>query len=309
MVLNGKYKVSKDRLRALFAVSSRKREEKGPCPGVNEMAAFMDGGLTTRERDAVMAHLDACPECYNEWLAASTALTEVDQARNRFGMDPPALPEQAGQKRTRRFGSRGRLIACGAALAASLILVFWFPFNRQEDLKGVIKAQYALVLQQNIMPDQAIFFTDLEGRSNRTVLKGYGFVNTVKGPSPAGSAFLSGIRDGWERIQARSELSEKGPGDGAWDDYYRLGLWYALITSVCGSGEKMPNHFWETQKEIIGTFEEAISSRLEEESEAGVLTRSLGRIKAFLSVPKKDDTRTCRSVRQELEVIIESVAS
>jgi hypothetical protein len=254
MVLNGKYKVSKDRLRALFAVSSRKREEKGPCPGVNEMAAFMDGGLTTRERDAVMAHLDACPECYNEWLAASAALAEVDQTRdqtrNRTGMEPPALPEQADQKRTRRFGSRGRLIACGAALAASLILVFWFPFNRHPDLKGAINAQYALVLQQNIMPDQAIFFTDLEGRSNRTVLKGYGFVNTAKGPSPAGSAFLSGIRDGWERIQARSEFSEKGPGDGAWDDYYRLGLWYALITSVCGSGEKMPDHFWEAQKEM-----------------------------------------------------------
>lgn len=304
MVFKGKYRVTKDRLRALFAVSSRTREEKGPCPGVNEMAAFLDGGLTATECEVVMAHLDVCPECYSEWLAISAALPERAQA----GMAPPVLPEQAGQKRAGRFGRTGRLIAC-AALAASLLLVLWFPFNRQPDLKGVIKAQYGLVLHENIIPDQAVFFTDLEGLPNRPVLKGYGFVSTARGPSPAGSAFLSGIRDGWESIQARSELSGQGPGGKAWDDYYLLGLWYALITTACGSGEEIPDHFWAAQKEIIGTFEGAMASRLEEESEAAVLTRSLGRIKAFLSGPEMSDARACRSVRQELELIIESAAS
>ena len=305
MVLKEKVKLSKDRLRALFAISSRAGESRGPCPDVNDLAAFMDGGLTSKERETIMAHLDACPTCYNEWLAASAALSD----KGRAGMELHAYPETAEEKHNPWFGNRSNLIAYGLALAACLILFFWLPVRQQSDLPGVIKTQYQFVLEHTIMPDDSIFLTDFEGRPKGPVLRGYGFVDAARQHSPAAGAFVSGIRNGWGLIQSKADFFDTGTRDEKWDDYYRLGLWYALVTSVCGSGEKMPDSFWDTQKEIIETFERLLSSRVEKESEAVVLTRSLGRIKSLFSQQEKDETRTCRSVRQELEVIIEGIAS
>jgi tetratricopeptide (TPR) repeat protein len=80
-------------------------ERGGPCPPNIELAAFVDGDLTTEARARLVTHLTACDDC-REIVATAAAALQVQQR---------AAP--------RWFRRRGVVVALASGLAATLALV------------------------------------------------------------------------------------------------------------------------------------------------------------------------------------------
>ncbi len=61
-------------VRAALSVVGPKRPDT--CPAAEDLAAFLDDRLSETEKEAVMKHLEACPDCYRNWLASAAAIEE-----------------------------------------------------------------------------------------------------------------------------------------------------------------------------------------------------------------------------------------
>ena len=77
-VLTNKKENSKkeDRLRVMLALSNEDSSVSGPCPDPNDMAAFVDGTIERKKSKEIAAHLNACHDCYNDWLMVSSVVAE-----------------------------------------------------------------------------------------------------------------------------------------------------------------------------------------------------------------------------------------
>lgn len=87
----------------------RPRQERG-CPESELLAALATGEVQAGEREALLAHLEACPDCVTE-LAAAAAATELIAETQPRAVAP--------RLKARRFSSRRGWLR----LAAALILV------------------------------------------------------------------------------------------------------------------------------------------------------------------------------------------
>ncbi len=301
MVSEKKYTLDKDRKRALLALSSQDHSDKGACPSPVELAAFIDGGgVESKDRDAILAHLDVCPKCYNEWLAVSATLSDEGKMSS----------EDSGLKSRKTLGwfDRNRTyMTYGMATAASIILVISFFLFTRINAPYMIKEQYQIALSHNISPKESDFLKTL-GEKEGAVLRGYGFADTEKPSSPAAQSFVSGIQTGWKHLHSGKEPENVVIAD-EWKDYFWMGRWYALISAVCQSDQKIPENFWEKQHKTIDIFQNKFSSRAEKESEAMIIARSLERMKTLMAPQQIDQRRIRRAIKLELRIVIEGIAA
>src|SRR5688572_15254455 len=116
-------------------------ENEGPRPSNKEMqgnsseplnappidperiAALIDGRLSSAEREALLAQLDASPEMFEAYVDAVSAMPEIS-AESAAAEGAPASP--ASQRRPRPF----RSYAPAIALAAVLLVAVALPFMR-----------------------------------------------------------------------------------------------------------------------------------------------------------------------------------
>ena len=74
-----------DHLRVMLALSNEDISDPGPCPDLNDMAAFVDGTIEREKNKKIAAHLNACHDCYNDWLMVSSAVAEPAKAKRVVG--------------------------------------------------------------------------------------------------------------------------------------------------------------------------------------------------------------------------------
>lgn len=92
------------------------------CPTDSEIAAFLDGALKGEDRDRVVHHLNACPDCYALFVETAEILDDCGTSRKDVPPTPPPARGEAKilQHRKREAGSFRRL---GLPLAAMLVAV------------------------------------------------------------------------------------------------------------------------------------------------------------------------------------------
>ncbi len=273
----------------LNSVDSSDRSE---CPSINDLALIIDGRLKGKERDALMAHLDACPACYKQWLEVSAELSE--QAGENI--------ENNNKKQI--IKNRVTYSGIGLAMAASLaLLIFWFPQKSIDNIEWIVKKQYKLVQTYSISKDTTNYTIDSDNIDGKDILKKYGFSNFEKTISPEALSFIHGLETGQILIRTKSQITEDSFKSDYVKDYFYIGLWYGMLSCICGVDQQIPAGFWEMQPTSIEHFKKFLLSHHEDEKEARIILRSFERIQPYFNSKQLKVNRACEMIRTELELL------
>jgi len=62
------------RLQALVVLATQKTESEHSCLSDHQLSSFIANQLSSLEREHVMQHLHACPQCYQHWQTVMDTL-------------------------------------------------------------------------------------------------------------------------------------------------------------------------------------------------------------------------------------------
>ncbi|MBU0995335.1 MAG: hypothetical protein KJ737_22795 [Proteobacteria bacterium] len=292
--MENKYTFLKDRLKVLFALSVKKHDEKGECPDSAEFAALIDGNVSSEKREALFSHVDACPECYHEWLTATAILSDNDKTD---------VTDRHHHSKTGFFNTYKARFAIATAVAASLVCLIYFNMFTQPSVSTMINRQYQLAMAANHLVKDADRGPDLLIQENNTVNQGYGFAGlSIEKPSPFAQTFISGYNTGSKML-----INRETPPDKIADTnkaYFWAGRWFALISYVCKSNDTLPENLWEVQHDTAQWLINDLSRHEKEQNEAVILTRSIQRIDKEM-VQKQNGA--CRMIISELNFVTEGL--
>lgn len=171
--------------------------ESSPCPEPEVLAAFLDGRLSGKERRRVVAHLDACGDCY-ELFSEAVRFQGEEEPRGRL----------VGAE---RFG-RPRWLWPAVAAAAVLVVLVAVPILRMESERPVVATltggEEAVSSRQLVaslaVPDTAELASALRPR----LAEGPGFAERT---SREAAAFRAGV---WlVHVQAAGRAAEADPAE------------------------------------------------------------------------------------------------
>lgn len=314
--------IQEDRSRALLALSAREPVEEGSCPSIDELAAFMDGTLEPAEREAVLAHLDACPKCYNDWLAVSSMRDETLWRRLCSRLEG-VISE--GRKLLLGSGRRYLAPAFAVAAVACLALFFWLPGLRAPDLSGLIGKSYTTALLESISFEQAGLGEDPSLPWERPT-RSYGF-SSPKQYLHASRAFGAGLWAGRQALLKGTELPpmpdflspgwqdenavKEGWSETPWAAYYWMGKWSFFLRTVCLSGKDVSYKFWQRQAVIAERLQkDFLASPERTEEDTRIVTAGLDHVKFLLNTLGQGGLREKQGqvVAAELDFVIEHLS-
>ena len=222
---------TKERLFALLSLMEEGTLKVNVCPCDELLAAFIEGRLTGKARQGVLAHLNHCPSCYYQWLEAASYLSALEPAAPRtstagslFSIWQYLQPWFTGWK----------MAIPAAALAALVCLVVWWPAS-PDLLNKQISAGYAAAVAQNAR-ELAHIVPALPLPWEREVL---GFSESP--PTPPTQAFGAGVWVGRQVLLGTETAPLPEPlsppvgvrwPETEWGDYYALGRWTVLVWAL-----------------------------------------------------------------------------
>lgn len=148
------------------AAGALPRGGRPPCPGANELAAYLDGAARGVERDGIEEHLRLCPACagavaeLRALLRAgpSPAPAEVFERAKGLVAERPAGEEENGAGGALlRFFSAMRISAAWAAAAAAVVAACVAGFMMGEETSAQRAAESARLLNGDQDPILAEF--------------------------------------------------------------------------------------------------------------------------------------------------------
>lgn len=265
----------------------------GPHPSAEELAAISEGRLDAASRMRVLTHLDACADCYREWLAGSSACA-TNRPCSRWWqiVDVP-------QRRRRRilFWS-----GASAALAACLILVFLILWRPDSGLPILIEDAYNTV--QGTRPPGLWETAARQKLPWEEPAPAYGFSSAA---SEAAKAFAAGLwqgraalgDDGLPRPKLPAVLAPPSAKSGAlepwrntdWADYALLGRWVFLLQTVCRTPQADVPAFWRQQPAIAAATRDHLAQRTATDPLARPVAAIVQQLEAALSDPARVQNR------------------
>ncbi len=230
-----------DRQAILMALDASEPSAKNDCPSDLTLAAFIDNRLSEEEHEAVLNHLDACPDCYEKWLLVAETKADTSKKVRQLWKSP--------------------LLGVAVALAASLV-IFINIYNRKPDLEQMLSDTFQTVSRQKPMaaadsqmlpweqPSPVFGFTSPQRTSDVNRAFGAGLWRGKQVLNPQASetpppAFLTPSWNGQAALKAEK-----------WTDtsaavFYHLGRQCWLLRVVCLSKNPVSSDFWRKQISII----------------------------------------------------------
>lgn len=151
------------------------------CPSLEDLAAFLDGGLSRDERARIVAHLADCPACYEIFTEAARSMLSDERGEKR-GADPPGPVEVPQELVAAQSQAPGEVVpfprrpifrwvsSIAAVLAVSLATI---PFYRQYyTMPQISSAQLVSPAVSRKAPEDQ-FWSDLASRGNAPVSSGF----------------------------------------------------------------------------------------------------------------------------------------
>lgn len=264
-----------ERLSALVALAAQPPTQPPDAhPSPEELAAFGEGRLNPADRERVLAHLDACSDCYEEWMAVADARA-ADPSRARRVRWLPAFGARWRHQRRALLWS-----GAGAALAACLALVLLVPWRTDSGLPALIDGAYETA-RAGAGPDlREIAARDTAPR--RVPASTYGF--SAGAGSDAARAFAAGLLEGRSALSGGDHFSTPVPPDlapspgqpaesGAWQDtewadYALLGRWVYLLQTICKTSAQGSPAIWDTQRFIAAELGGRLARRPADDAKA-----------------------------------------
>lgn len=275
-----------------------------PCPSAEALAAFIDNRLAGVEREAMLAHLNCCPGCYQHWLEAATYLQSVAPDRKSPVISPPLA---RGRSLANFLSSWKVFVPVGAVAVLVALVVFWPPAPAP-DLAGRIDSGYASVRAN--APSQVAEIARSLRLPWEEETSGLGFSGL--GASPSQRAFGAGLWAGRAELQGGAAHAApphlatptQATWQGSdWADYYQLGRWtvllWALIQTENGDVD------WRPYQETLRALRARLAARPDEE-EAARAVAALDGIEPLVSKLQAETIRlTAGGVPSELQRRIE----
>jgi len=301
------------RKEALIALACREPSEPGPCPSEAELAAFIEGEMEGERREEMLAHLDACPECYDTWLTAGSFVQAEDERQRPERIS--SITEAVRGRSRRAYWISGASLALAAGLA---FLLLWTPpsDSRLSRLIGQSYDQWSTLKGSGPIAPEVHFLW-------KSTSQPYGF-GGPRPPSELQTAFGAGLSS-----RAENLLGEKGPvvnldemkgryaQEGKqwpeawekteWSPFYLLGQWSALLWTVCRSGAVMPAELWTSQKEICELLRKEIAASKGDPEAVGIIGEALGRVAAIMDTAAGGGTggsMACQSIQAAIESMV-----
>jgi hypothetical protein len=235
-----------ERLIALMGLVAQVPEGIDSCPSDEQLADFVSGGMSAKNRRIMLAHLDRCQDCYYAWLEIGSYLGE-QVTENRHKTRPTYL------ERIRAW-TGGALSAWQVALpaaAALLLLGAFFLMPATSNLQQLIDREYAA---------SADLYADAGEASSKSLPLPWD--NAVQGfnqsePPPEKQAFGAGLWAGKHELAGirqppipalLAHPSGKDWDDTEWKNYFEFGKWAYLMQTRIRSGYEHWN--WENQRTI-----------------------------------------------------------
>jgi hypothetical protein len=138
----------KERVIALLGLAATEPPAGTSCPGEETLAQFIEGQLTGRAREAMLAHLNRCPSCYYHWLEVGSYLNVAERPA------PTATPTGSLARVWERIHPWFSNWKIAVPIAATAVLVYavgpWWPVS--SDLNHQIDLAYARVSAQSTAP-------------------------------------------------------------------------------------------------------------------------------------------------------------
>ncbi|GAB6067130.1 hypothetical protein JCM13664_04480 [Methylothermus subterraneus] len=223
--------IEDERLAARLGLAASKAKRQDPCPPAEQLSAFIDGRLSLPERRAILAHLNACEPCYQAWLEAALALSE--------------LPSQAPPKRAwwqtlqEVWRARPWMLPLTAALAVSFAVLAVVMQKPAPEIEPI--PQLAAVVRHHPGLDQALAALPQELEST-----GFAFSDTPQ--DLAKQAFAAGFSEARRWFDGAQPAEAVGPAQ-KWQrppgrDYYDLGQW-AFLTWALAQAENVRAEEWQ----------------------------------------------------------------
>ncbi|MCP4699167.1 MAG: hypothetical protein GY862_20290 [Gammaproteobacteria bacterium] len=297
-----------ERLRVLLALAGEKPPEKGACPSDAQLAAFIERRVRGKAHKEMLAHLRACPDCYNTWQMVT----------NEFQPEPlwHTVMARAGAVYALFRNASGNFVTwrpgkpAYAGLAIALLLSITLAFTPSPD--SGINATIQMIASQNTEAVRNAlddFPLPWETPGN------FGF----SAPSQASSsalAFEAGLL--WTHRQLLSEKEQTLlPPEMArdrvktqWADYYELGQRMLLLRVVSQFQNELPKAaFWHQQRQALAKLHADFKLREKTDGEAKRVTAMLEKLEPVLAaLPDESAPHLYDKLARKLDSAMNSLA-
>jgi hypothetical protein len=290
---------------ALLGLMATESEKAGVCPADETLATFMEGKLTGKAHQAMLAHLNNCPSCYYHWLEAASYLSALEPAAPRTST---AGSLSSIWQRLQPLFTGWKMAIPAAALATLVCLLVWWPAS--PNLNTQINAGYAAAVAQNAR-ELAHIVPALPLPWEREAL---GFSEAQ--PTPPTQAFGAGVWVGRQALlgteavslpQLLSPPAEVRWPETQWGDYYALGRWTVLTWTLTKAEQNIQD--WRPHQLILDRLLANLKKRPSMEEEAKRAVAALERIQALLvAVQRQANEQVRAKLSRRLEIIMQQLA-
>jgi len=242
-----------DRLSVQLALALKKQDDPGVCLTPDDFNNWVEGKLTKKQENAMWIHIDACPLCYDEWMAlpAPAQKQQFSTTLSNFLSDISYIIQDFMRSLLiPRYGIPA------FAVVMSCLLIVYIQLFRVSTLETNLNNSFQLAIENN---EQTSFQMPWEEQQHKALI----------GPdsiSFAKKAFATGLIDGRNQLLNQASISlfsekdhQKMLNNGKLQLFYHTGKWMALLQSLKINEKKYADPFWSDQKQILDQFLQRIS--------------------------------------------------
>jgi hypothetical protein len=287
---------SEERRAILTALAATEPTLKSDCPSDQTLAAFIDNRSDSKQRNIILDHLDACPDCYEKWLSAAEILADEKKVPVRFWKRPLfSIP-----------------LAVAAGLAVFIVL------NWPSELDRLLSDTYKTVYLQ-----KQTFSADSLSLPWERPSRSFGFASAPR-ISDSYRAFGAGLWQGKQELiketagltispfftpswNGKSKLKADKWSDTSVAVCFRLGRQCLLLRAVCQSDVPVHDDFWKQQIAIIEIILEDMDKLSDDViTDKQWIVAKLAKIQSGLVAVKDDNKgrRTYRKLAEDLDALI-----
>ena len=302
----------RDKVIAMAALMSTPPRQVADCPAGEELAALLEGRLSNAGREALLAHLDACGVCYEQWLSLAAASGDTSGAQIITGP----------WGRLRALGSNPSWLSGVALALAATLLFLLLPVFRPTPIEKMVTAAYqGLPISPVSDPEEQRRLLPLPWEEGTA---GYGFA-ADSASDPESQAFARGLAAGRALLLSKKSPSSSdtatratepgplpttAPGEAsAAAPYYWLGRWLILLQYACQTSEHPDAElFWQEQGKTLARLRSDLAGQQGETAKRAVvglerLTASLAEVGAH-----PEDIRPRRRLEGALATLAKELA-
>ncbi len=297
-----------EREMALLALAATDNRQPSACPSDEDLAAFIDNRLNRTRREEMMAHLDGCSTCYQNWLNVASVLTEKTDVKS-----VAKKRSQGGVWRRIADWFRGWRIAVPVVALAGLLVLVTAPLTRM-NLGHQITEEYATI---------SVHVTDQLARMAKVLpmpweSTAFGFAESSVSDSK--KALNAGLWAGRTALIATSGRTLELPEyllpperagtvwqDTQWADYYALGRWLIYLWALANVNSNEED--WQRQLFIHDEFVSILVGDADRSPRVNDVKAALEEVRPLLQSLRGKSDETARSqFARRLEMLINYVA-